>query len=606
MNAGRFGTAMGERESGFRRLAAFSILLYLTVLVLLFQVYSVARDFAIGAILDPWLALFPLVWVDLALVVLLLLAHGFLLRSRRAAPAGWKSWLVPDFRSLASALRPGPLRLWIVGASTIYLILLLFLQGVLVVDPSGAILPEGTEYPYADVFGGPVGWGPKLIWAPNPYFGVLLRPYTVASATLLAVLGGLGLGIVAHGWGRDRGLRVRNLTGTLSGAMVVCPACAASPLSAFLFSSFMAGAAGGAAGSTLGPFLALTTTLLIASVVAMWIGLARVSRKLVLPDGAPPSREDRIRRLGDVALLVALLLAVGALLVDLGQSPAGGGHTHGGSASESVSHAPSALWLGVFGIEMAGMGAALKQYGPRLSRRSAALVAGLTLLFADGVVHWLAVLEHVGSAPDVAFFLVVGLAQVVGVPVALRSRKVLWWLGVPLTAFLLGLYVATRLVALPFESEPEPFELLGLVSKALEASALLALAVFFGRGIVPRFAVERAAPDWPTFFLFTSLAATGITVLAEVAWSILPIGVGFALGLAWTVGTLFAARRRRDLAWAVVAGLLAGHLGYAAYYMSIALLWPLALCLATSAVSLAGLTLVLRERRASPGIRSVD
>lgn len=130
------------------------------------------------------------------------------------------------------------------------------------------------------------------------------------------------------------------------------------------------------------------------------------------------------------------------------------------------------------------MGLSLSLPGPARSVRGMALPVALALIYADGVVHWLAVSEHIGSTVNVAFFLVVGGVQVSAPPFALRHRKALWWIGLPFTLFLFGLYVSTRVVPPPFELEPEPVETLGAVAKGLELAILLSLGLFYGHAAV--------------------------------------------------------------------------------------------------------------------------
>ena len=157
----------------------------------------------------------------------------------------------------------------------------------------------------------------------------------------------------------------------------------------------------------------------------------------------------------------------------------------------------SAIALGIAGTAVVALGLALSVAGPSGRTRSAALATGLTLLYADVLIHWFAVpqhLAHIGGEVYVLFFLTAGAIQVFAVPLALRRDGVLWWTGVAFPVFLLALFAVTRLVAPPFATQAEPIEALGLLSKALEVGILAAMTVYFGRRIVPWNLRKTAVP----------------------------------------------------------------------------------------------------------------
>lgn len=557
----------------------------------LIEALSIARDFALGDITDPWLALFPLVWINLALLVLLLLSLGFLAQTRFTGgrARGWRAWLVPRFETLAAALRPGPLRARILLIGIAYAIVLSFLQGIIVVDPSGALLPDGTAYPVFDVAGGPIGWGPKLLWAPNPFFGVLLRPYTVAATALLSSLAAVGLGLMTYRRGRDKARTgVRGFASAFAGGLVVCPACAASPATAFLGSLVAGGAAGGVA---VGSLVAVSTVMLFVSVTAMWIGIARVSQSIAIPtDGGRSASEERSHGMGNWLMAAALLFAVGSLLVDLSAAQGAGGHAHG-EAGEVVAHPAAALAIGALSTLLAFAAVSVFRSHTLPSRRRVAVVVALGLLFADGVVHLLAVLDHVGAPFNAAFFLVVGFAQVLGVFAAAKRDKVLWWIGVPLSIFLVAAYVARPILPPPFEAEANLIEPFGLLSKGLEVLVLLALVAYFGRAIVP-----ARARTWfariPTQTAFTAGLVAAIAALAVdstfrfappaflVAFALLAaLGIALALGARY-----FEKLDLRRLTWLAVGALFVGHLAFLAYHASGPDVVPLFACVPATSV----------------------
>ncbi|MBI4416400.1 MAG: Ig-like domain-containing protein, partial [Euryarchaeota archaeon] len=237
-----------------------------------------------------------------------------------------------------------------------------------------------------------------------------------------------------------------------------------------------------------GPGLWVLFGAVVAVQVAAVGWFRRASRASVVP---------RAARFGPWVLSLALLLAVAALVVDVTSAPPEVFEAHGHDR-ETAFHAPLAIALGLVGYGVANVGTSLR-LSEHVTRRRIALLLALVFLYMDGVIHWLAVAEHLSSVPSVAFFVVVGAVQVVSVPLALRRERVLWWVGVVLSVFLVLLFVVTRVVAPPFAVEPEPVETLGLLSKGIELALLASLAAFFGRRIasVPFRRPGAGAPEPP-------------------------------------------------------------------------------------------------------------
>ncbi len=97
------------------------------------------------------------------------------------------------------------------------------------------------------------------------------------------------------------------------------------------------------------------------------------------------------------------------------------------------------------------------------------------LLFADGGIHILATGEHVESIA-VAFFLVLVPLEFVGGFTIMRASRSIVWAWLLAATGLIGLYVASRLVVLPFVSQQYLFGPLGIISKGIEAVLAFALA----------------------------------------------------------------------------------------------------------------------------------
>jgi hypothetical protein len=222
-------------------------------------------------------------------------------------------------------------------------------------------------------------------------------------------------------------------------------------------------------------------------------------------------------------------------------------------------------------------------------------VAGLTLLYADGLLHWLAVLEHLGEPLSAIFFLVAGGVQVGAVPLVLRRERALWWVGVALTVFFIELYVITRIVPPPFSLEPESIESLGTLSKGTELALLVVLGVFFGSRMVPA-KLKGALLHGPSLaLLFLGVLASLITINLEAYWYwwLLPVmvvvpslfllmGVAAYAGLAYYLRTGLLA----GLTWSFVAMAIIVHGLYAVKYASAALAFPLILCVASGGLLL--------------------
>ncbi len=97
------------------------------------------------------------------------------------------------------------------------------------------------------------------------------------------------------------------------------------------------------------------------------------------------------------------------------------------------------------------------------------------LLFADGGIHILAIGEQIDSIV-VAFFLVLVPLEFLGGFTIMRASRLVLWTWLLGATGLIGLYVASRLVVLPFVSQQYVFGSLGLISKAIEGVLAFALA----------------------------------------------------------------------------------------------------------------------------------
>ncbi len=590
--------------------------IYSVALVLSFQGYGIARGLLSGTISDAWLGAMPAVWFDVSLVVLLAFLWGLTFSGSQRAERGWKTWLVPDFTAIRTELRSTRTRRAILVAGTVYAAVIAILTGLVVIDPAGTIAPGPAGYPFLDVFDAPLGWGPKFVWAPDPFVMVSLRPFNTASVALLAVLASFGMGLVGALWGRARVHQGRNAAGAVAGLLVMCPACAVSPTFAFfagVLTPTAAGAGTAAARLAIGPVMAFSTAMLLASVVLMWVGIARTSRVLAAAPRAellPGTQVNRASRLAAWALAAALVLALGALLVDLSAATRGatGGEAgaHGGGETPETAatvHPPAAIVLGSLGTALAGLG--LWFGAPRLAlSRRLALAAGLTLLYAAGIVHWFAILEHLGEGPTAAFFLATGSVQIVATPLARRREALLWWIGVAFTGFLIALYAVTRFAPPPLGLEPEPVDSLGVLAIVAEGGTLVGLGLYLRGRMVSARLSNALLRGPPLAILLAAALATDAVIGVEAIWGFLSLSAFLLLALlliALIVSAALAHVRRTKplvgLTWAVAVTLIALSLVQAWYFALASLTIPVVLCLTSASMLVAPLLFPIRGGR---------
>lgn len=291
-------------------------------------------------------------------------------------------------------------------------------------------------------------------------------------------------------------------------------------------------------------------------------------------------------------VVMAVGLAVGMLLLDVSQVPAQAPEPHGVESTEpAATHSSDALGLAVEGVALVAIGVALRSPGRVRSRREIGLALGLVLLYLDGVIHWLAVADHLAELPSATFFVTTGAVQISAILLLLRRERALWFVGVFFTVFLIDLYLATRFVPAPFATEPESFEFLGSISKVVEIAILGALVGVFGRGIVPRRLSDPLIRNPPVILLLAGTVATEVTVGIEAIWALLSIAVFWitSLLLVAFMGSLVLAYRRESriwsgVAWSLAALLVLGHVLYAVYYGTLALVAPVVFCAVSGAL----------------------
>src|SRR5256712_1766181 len=241
---------------------------------------EVLRELRTDVVLDWFVTLAPLIWINVSIVVLYAFFRFFLgpdlVPTAGTVRTGAVSFLVPNFRIIRD--RGKTFRsAWGIAALA-YALAYALLQGIIVVDLSGSLQPVFVVIESA------VGYGPGIAWAPTTTFGIQLRPYSIAAAFALSLLSGLVFALVFRvvAMGRRTG---RTLPGPLLGLAVMCPACAGGPVSGLFLAyvapiAFMGGMGSASAFSRL---LGFSTILLVVTLVLLWTVISFITNAL-LPD----------------------------------------------------------------------------------------------------------------------------------------------------------------------------------------------------------------------------------------------------------------------------------------------------------------------------------
>lgn len=247
------------------------------------ELAAVLVELRTAVILDWFVSLAPLLWINVSALFVYLLVRGWTLPREVQASGGWR-WLLPEFPRMRQVFSLRPFRALAVGVGVAYALAFALLQGILVVDLTASIRPFFT------VLGSPVGYGPGVAWAPTPYAGVVLRPYALAATLALALLSSVVLALFAFLLRHGRGA-LGALPGPVAGLAVMCPACFATPATG-LFLAYLAPAATLVGLGTLPLYtlsLAVATGLLLVSLVVLWMTMGWLTRLLA----ATPSRAGR-------------------------------------------------------------------------------------------------------------------------------------------------------------------------------------------------------------------------------------------------------------------------------------------------------------------------
>src|SRR5437870_13427140 len=252
---------------------------------------EVLRELRTDVVLDWFVSLVPLIWINASAVVLyglgrLYFSSAFAPPAPDASRPRALSFLVPNFRILRA--RPSRIRsVWAI-ASVAYAVAFGFLQGIFVVDLSSSLQPVFVVIESA------VGYGPGIAWAPTATLGVQLRPYSVAAAVALSLLSGLVVALALQVVTKTQ-RAVRALPCPLFGFAVMCPACSVWPVSGLFLAyvapiAFMGGMGSASAFSRL---LGFSTVLLIVTLVLLWTVISFITNVL-LPDVSTTAADNAL------------------------------------------------------------------------------------------------------------------------------------------------------------------------------------------------------------------------------------------------------------------------------------------------------------------------
>ena len=155
-----------------------------------------------------------------------------------------------------------------------------------------------------------------------------------------------------------------------------------------------------------------------------------------------------------------------------------------------MAHNAAATVVVVLGVVLATAGARMLILGKPAARQAYGLFAASSLMFADGVLHFYVVSEHLSILSFAVFFVVAGAVQLVLGFGLFRAKPLVYLLSVLVLVGLVVVFFVTRVVPPPGLTAPEPFEPVGVVSKVLEFVALGSLGYLVYRW---RFGVQLAA-----------------------------------------------------------------------------------------------------------------
>lgn len=260
-----------------RRRGLWAELTILLLAMVIAEAGVVLNELRTSVIVDWFSSLAPLAWVNASLLVLFAffrLYRGAPTAEPSEGPAqpAARSYLTPNFAVLRAASRDTRFRRAWIGAAVAYGLAYAFLQGTLIVDPSGSVEPLFT------VLESSIGYGPGLAWAPTNWFGLVLRPYAIAAAVMLSCLSGLAIALSLRLVAASR-RAASALPGPLLGFAVLCPSCIVAPASGLFlaYAAPLASMGGMGAATAFSRTLVISTALLGVTIFLLWTVISLLS-----------------------------------------------------------------------------------------------------------------------------------------------------------------------------------------------------------------------------------------------------------------------------------------------------------------------------------------
>lgn len=187
------------------------------------------------------------------------------------------------------------------------------------------------------------------------------------------------------------------------------------------------------------------------------------------------------------------------------------GHAHLEGVGNAVRFGPLAV-LVLF------LAAAWLGHRPAPNRAALFRAGAAVALGSAGVLHFLLGPDHFGDSTFAGFFFIgAGIAELLlAAGLLARPTSILTILVAGLALALLLIYAITRVVAPPFQNQPEPVDAVGLMTKALELGAAV-LAVLAERPVALWW-------PWPRVSARDGAGASAVGLMALVAFALYLVG----------------------------------------------------------------------------------
>lgn len=141
-----------------------------------------------------------------------------------------------------------------------------------------------------------------------------------------------------------------------------------------------------------------------------------------------------------------------------------------------------------------------------------------------GMIHlWIAPIHWFHSPEHGAFFLVVGVAQILWANALWRRpTSRLYYIGAIMSGWLIVLYLVTRWLPSPFGHGPEAVDMIGLACKLCEVLAMATLAILIFQGLAVKDGRGAAWQSLGLILLFSVVAGLSTYTVGRALEPLLP------------------------------------------------------------------------------------